>query len=713
MPINSYSPCPGGSGKKIKFCCPDLLGELQKIERMLEGEQYLACLKHIEGLERQQPDRACLLATKTLLLRMMDRIEEAEATAARFVEKHPDNPLALAESAMIAGAAGEPREAMEWLERAITASGGKLHHRVYEAMGAISRGLAAEGQILAARALATMQLMLRRDDPRVMELLVQLNSLPSIPAVLKDERGLVNCPEGVPWKAAFEEAVALSRRGHWSPAIEQLAALAREVDDAPAIWQNLAVLRGWRAETSDCIEAWRRYAALDVPLEDAVEAETLCLFLSDDPLGDPLDVSTITYEVKDAERLQAALTAAPRAGQVPVDPAPVPGDDGPPPKTLFFLFDRDPADSGEEPALESLSRVLCRALLYGRETDREARLEVTEVVGREREEVQALLDELVGDELGPVIEEEVTDQVSATQELLTRNWRLPEGLARGQFQQFVAEYLDDALLNRWPQSALGFLEGKSPEEAAGEEACRIKVLAAVMLVEFWLEQTGGRFDCNRLRSRLGLPTLDSIDPGQFPLDDLPLVRLSRVEVEKLSDEDLITGYRRVRLFNVQAALPKFARAVAERPSLADHEERLRALVVLTRTADDSEEALGYLEQGRQAARRAGLSSASWDLMELSFRFERREGDQIRRLLEHLQSEHMQEPGVAQALAELLVEAGVIRPDGTPVVPAAEMGPEESSLVVPGEPGAKPGELWTPESQKPAGEKPAIWTPDQG
>ena len=65
MPIDAYSPCPCGTGKKIKFCCKDLLTDLQKIERMLEGEQYMACLAHIERLEHSHPDRACLLATKT------------------------------------------------------------------------------------------------------------------------------------------------------------------------------------------------------------------------------------------------------------------------------------------------------------------------------------------------------------------------------------------------------------------------------------------------------------------------------------------------------------------------------------------------------------------------------------------------------------------------------------------------------------------------
>ena len=30
MSLDPYAPCPGGTGKKIKFCCPDLVGDLEK-----------------------------------------------------------------------------------------------------------------------------------------------------------------------------------------------------------------------------------------------------------------------------------------------------------------------------------------------------------------------------------------------------------------------------------------------------------------------------------------------------------------------------------------------------------------------------------------------------------------------------------------------------------------------------------------------------------
>ena len=64
MALDPYSPCPGGTGKKIKFCCTEFLPELEKLQRMVEGEQCAGALETIEKLAEKYPDRACLLATK-------------------------------------------------------------------------------------------------------------------------------------------------------------------------------------------------------------------------------------------------------------------------------------------------------------------------------------------------------------------------------------------------------------------------------------------------------------------------------------------------------------------------------------------------------------------------------------------------------------------------------------------------------------------------
>ena len=227
MPIGPYSPCPGGTGKKVRFCCPKLLGELQKTVRMLEGEQFQACLRHVEQLEKTNPDQPCLLSIKTLLLRILNRFDEARDTAARFLEKHPDNPVALAESGLLAAANEDGHQAMQLILRALNASADELHARVYQAMDAISRMLAADGHFMAARALATLQLNVRRDDRDAVEFLLQLNASPNVPLVIKQSAtALESPPDEVPWKDRFGEIASLAAEIRWAEAEQRLTRLA-------------------------------------------------------------------------------------------------------------------------------------------------------------------------------------------------------------------------------------------------------------------------------------------------------------------------------------------------------------------------------------------------------------------------------------------------------------------------------------------------------
>ena len=112
MAIDAYSLCPGGTGKKIKFCCNDFLPELQKIDRMIEGEQYLACLKHVDQLwnrSRGEIGRACWRQSASCCGRPISR-GGAKAPAA-FMAKFPNNQIALSEAAIAGGRERRPRGA--------------------------------------------------------------------------------------------------------------------------------------------------------------------------------------------------------------------------------------------------------------------------------------------------------------------------------------------------------------------------------------------------------------------------------------------------------------------------------------------------------------------------------------------------------------------------------------------------------------------------
>ena len=107
--------------------------------------------------------------------------------------------------------------------------------------------------------------------------------------------------------------------------------------------------------------------------------------------------------------------------------------------------------------------------------------------------------------------------------------------------------------------------------------------------------------------------------------------------------------------------------------------------MLAQTAENLDEAIQQVELGRKAGQLAGQSCASWDLMELSFRLARREAAEAQRLMQHIQAQHLREPGIAETLTQMLIDIGVLHPDGTPVAHPGGVPP--TAVAAPGEPPA--------------------------
>jgi len=118
MAIDTYAPCPGGTGKKIKFCCSELVGDLEQLDRLVEGDQISAALDQVKRLAAKHPGRACLLATQTKLELASKQFTEAAATAGQFLAAHPANPLALGQSAVTEAVAGRIQEAAALFDKA-------------------------------------------------------------------------------------------------------------------------------------------------------------------------------------------------------------------------------------------------------------------------------------------------------------------------------------------------------------------------------------------------------------------------------------------------------------------------------------------------------------------------------------------------------------------------------------------------------------------
>jgi len=506
----------------------------------------------------------------------------------------------------------------------------------------------------------------------------------------------------------LQQALEAAAQLHWQEAADRLTALSEESPTEPAIWSSLASVRGWLGDRAGMVEALQRYAALDIPLDDAVEAETLAMLLLPDPLGDVVETVKLTFAVRDAELLKESLLSEPRVVQIPFDPAAMSDEETPPPRAICFMLDRPAVQSSEGLTLEAMPKVIGQAMLFGRQTDREARLEVMDVAANQVEAVGAMLAGLAGDAVDLQPQRELMAKTSASREQLVRKWYPPRDGNQGQLADLAQQHMRHALLEQWPDHPLDIFGGKSPREAAAEPANRVKLLAAIMLLDMWCGDGLVTFDFDQLRGKLGLPTPAPIDPEQSPVAMLPLVRLWRLMVEKLSDKDLTTAFNRSQAYGVRKATRKFAQAIVERDSMKDRPELLHAYQSLAETAIDVKQSLEHIEQWRQAMQRAAKSCAMCDLMELSLHFGHGNGVEAMRVMEHIHKSHIREQGVAETLTQMLIEVGILRPDGTPrQVPgmqeAAISGGESAAA-------AESGKLWTPDSEQSGSGGGKIWTP---
>ncbi|NLE40177.1 MAG: hypothetical protein GX621_19355 [Pirellulaceae bacterium] len=716
--MDSYDRCPCGSGKKIKFCCSDLLADFKTLEKMRTGDQLRAALQHVESIESADKPRAALLVNKIALLRDLERHDEAREATRWFIERFPDNPIAMSEAALEAAAEGDTRRSLDLIFSAMAQSPEVFHWQTYQAMSAVAEILAVSGDPRAARALWQLEIDLETGDNRPLSLLTQSCFSAAEPLMLKDEPYFDEGTADGPWKSRLDEAMTSLGRMVWPEAVAKLEKLVGDAPDLAAAWLNLAILRGWLADREGSAAAFERVASLDIPLEDAVEAKANAMLLADDPLGDKMDGLRMTFRVDNADELAGHFTTARQFEPIQVAPGMFDGEEVPP-KAVFLVLDRPALGPGEGPTLDTMPHVVGQALLFGRQTDREARLVVSGVFSNERELIENLIVSAGNGQVTGPAEVETVASNSATVALLSPRWRAPISRNMKTLHDAIRRHIEQAVMEQWPRLELKSLGGQSVEQAARDPNQKIAVLAAVLVLENLVWRVGQSLDFNRLREKLGLPTLGPIDPKASPIDRLPLVRFHRLAVKELDDESLVRACNRAMGFGASEAARRLAAEVVERPGIAA-EVKERTLVTMTHLASDAEQVMEFIEAGRSLAESVGKSSAAWDLCELRFRLTSGDAQQAKGVFDHLVSEHLREPGIADAIRQLMIDLGLVDEQGRWLgrregAPNELDEPYSESLDQPfAEPSAEPSSgLWTPDGERASGETPKLWTPDMG
>lgn len=713
MAVDPYQPCPCGLDKKLKFCCGnDIVSELQRVEDAIGGQQRLAALDLINRLLSEDSKRPCLHMYKTMVQMGLSEIDAARSTVQEMLALGEDNPAAQALAAMLDAVDGQPRAGIARLQRALELQQGKLVDVVYQGIGTIGRALYEAGDMLAARAHLMFQVGASGSkDQAAVESLIDLQSSGQMPLVaysacdlmLPDAAGSLSAA-GV---AEVNEALREAALGCWQSAIKKLTQLATRETSEPMIWKNIGVLHTYLGQSDEAVVAFRKFASNPaVPRDEAVEVEALAQYLSPPTDADLISEVTITYGVTDATALQEHLLSNRRLQSLPVDPSMVRSPDEPPPMSVYMVLDREVPATADGLTIDAIPRVLGELYLFGKQTDRGARVEFITLKDDQYWNKTLSFAEVLGRFGGGKESEDGIPSISNVGAALMVNWRLPDATPLELRDSLVTEHRKHLILSVLPDLTRGVLDGKTLRQAAADPAMQIRALASILLLDLAEPEENPLY--NELRKSLGLPTADMIDPEGLRLGTLSPARLTRVMVSKLDDNALVQAYRQAMLLAASRLLKPLAMEVVARPSLDGQLDKAEVYFLLHRTTQSLDEALSLLQKAQEESTKSGASPARYLLAEIPLRVQRREQPEFVKLVDTIRSRHMNEQGVAQTLYSILSQLGLVRPQaGMPGMAGGPMGPAPAA--------APAGGLWTPDA--PAAAPPAaggkgskLWLP---
>jgi tetratricopeptide (TPR) repeat protein len=712
MPLDPYQPCPCGTDKKVKFCCGnDLIHDYNKIEELITGEQRLAALDQINRSLAQKPDRGCLHLLKAQVQIELKEVDQARDSINELLKLMPSNPAGLGMLAILEAAQGDALEAVDTLQSALEASQGKLQPQVYNAIGFVGRSLAAQGILLGARGHLLFQTSVTGGkDQRAVQALIELDGSGHIPLPALGLEGLASADANGRLSAAgiaeMTDAMKSAGMGCWLRAVEKLDVLTEREPYEPAAWKNIGTLRAWLGQEDKARAALRRYASFaSVPRDDAVEAEAVVQFLSDLADEDLIPEITATFAVADAPALQERLLSNKRLESVPFDPAEFREANEVPPQSAFLLLDREVPPYAEGMTADQMPIILGELQLFGKQTDRSARVDFSTLKTADYDAKIAALLGVLAPEGNAREGEEVTGKITRLGAALASNWRLPDAMPLPKRKKLLDAHHAHVLTGVFPDLPQGVLDGKSLRQAAGDASLQARALAVILLMD--LAEPEERPEFNLLRKSLGLPTVETLDPAGLRVASLSPVRLTRLDVKKLSDMDLLTAYQRGILYSAGRLLRKVGPEIVGRPTLKGKVDFADIYELMSRLSGTSDESIEYIRKAQEVAVASGVSPARYLMAEIPLRLGRREVDEFRRLFERLSTKHIKEPGISQSLQMLLYQLGILQPDGsmaTPGAPPAAAAPPPASG------------LWTPDQGASAAAAPAtggkskLWVP---
>ncbi len=730
MPIDPYAPCPGGTGKKIKFCCDDLTGDLEQLDRLIEGDQVVAALEQVDRLAAKHPGRACLMATQVKLQLATRKFAEAAATSQAFLAAFPTNPLALGHAAVIDAINGRILEAAAAFDKARQAAGAEIPPDLVRVAATLVQAAAQAGHTGFAQGVVEWMIDKSLGSAEEQRLLAAVVGSSGVPAALRTKAPLEETPADFPRRADFESALEHARAWRLGAALAAFNSLRGVAPGSRAVHTNIAVLCEMLARPFEAAEAWLAVAGIQgLPADDAIEATGRAIALETEADEDRSPI--VPYERRSAtlalgaegatalDLLEDKLRHDGHFEPAPYDRSQWTSRGAVPPRSAWRVFEAVPTEHAP-------ARLLATLLIFGRQTDQEpmATLQGFQPdIAAARTTAEMVLGTRFGEPLAATL-----PGATPTDWLRGANFRIPLPTAppaapRAGEPAFIDTMLtaqQTALWRRfaaaWPGTALPELLGKTPRDAVAQPASVRRVEALVSEGEATARSQDEGAAWTSIRASLGMPKPGTITDAK-PLDNVPPLRWHRLDFGAVDLDQLRGVFVTAVEAGFEPAAERAAAALIAR-SDATPEDRWEAYSLLEDRAATTVEKLAVISHLRELAKTLKVSDGMLDVAELRVRLQRGDQAEMMKLLDGLRRDHARDQKVLEALAQVLMEAGV----DLPGMMATQSGAGPAGMAPPGgiggaaaAPAPPPSGIWTPgspQSQAPGqpSDKKTIWTP---
>ncbi len=721
MEVDLYAYCPCGSGKKIKFCkCRENIGELDKIAKMVDGGQMVAALDRLNQILAEHPDSAWAFAIRGRLLIRLREIDKLAENADRFLRLQPSNPLALLQRAAAELSRGDIPAVVNSVLESMSEARETHDSMLFEICAALGTVLAESGNLFSARAYLGMATMPEVPVAEMaMSALQELGVNRQISVYLKSLPDLMPDPEDSVWSERYSEAARLLEVNSVKLAESKFQAIDRQYPNQPVILASLLRCAIWRADQAVQAKLLARLA--DVPTfseedRDRFRAQSYLI----EPGQPQLSVSAtdLTWDVNELDSVLAALTAEGRTLPLPAEMTRdmVLSEDDVPPRAAFQLLDRPRPDSeGGLPNTGDVPEVIGMLLVYGRQTDRPARLVAINVL---TQHVPAI-GQVVATAMGPQAKDPQSGEQYPAYFANALQGTMPairlRGVTPAEMDRWSRTLLAERLPQRFMEMPLALLDGQTPQQASGNPQMQPRLRTLVRVLESHdLFTTDVPHAIDAIRQKLNVAALPEIDPpASGEMMKVPSYNLARVRTQALGVDDSMLMLERSRSTGCRSATRRFAEHVLGLALGEDRKQaKIGAYLALAESSADPIEGLEALDKAKQYAKANNLSNAVVLLSEIGFAIQAGDAPRLQRCVQSLTSEHGNNPNVMAQLQQLLVMYGLINPDGSARRGAG--GPPPSAMGGPSPaPAAQSSGLWTPDSPAPAS-KPAggskLWVP---